>query len=151
IPMWRDKTVAVVIPTQNEKDSIRATVLEFFDAGMVDEIVVVNNNAAQGTSNELEGTGVIEVFERRRGIGSALLSGIDHCLEHLRSDFIVLAQADGAFTGQDLLKLMAYSDDVPVVFGTRTTGESIWGSANLGKLQRWANRAIAKMTARLFN
>ncbi len=145
--MWRDKTVAVIFPTYNEKDSIRAATIEFFDAGMVDEIIVVNNNAAPGTSEELDGTGATELFERRQGYGNALMCGIDHC----DADIIVMAEPDGTFSGQDLLKLMAYSDDVPVVFGSRTSREFIWSGANMGRFLRWGNWAVAKMTELLFN
>ena len=48
--MWRDKSISVVFPTYNEKDSIRAAILDYFATGLVDEIIVVNNNAAAGTS-----------------------------------------------------------------------------------------------------
>ncbi|HOT52351.1 MAG TPA: glycosyltransferase, partial [Candidatus Hydrogenedentes bacterium] len=51
--MWRGKKVSVVFPTYNEKDSIRAAIEEFFEDGLVDEIVVVNNNAAPGTDEEV--------------------------------------------------------------------------------------------------
>jgi len=53
--------------------------------------------------------------------------GIDHC----DADLVVLAEPDGTFSGHDLLKFLAYSDDVPVVFGTRTTREFIWVGANM--------------------
>src|ERR1700735_1440713 len=115
--MWRGKTVAVIFPTYNEKDSIRAATLEYFSTGLVDEIIVVNNNAAPGTSAEIAGTGAREIFETRQGYGHALLCGIDQC----GADLMVLAEPDGTFSGHDLLKFLAYSDDVPVVFGTRTT------------------------------
>ena len=42
--MWEGKKVSVVFPTYNEKDSIRQTIEDFFKSGLVDEIVVVNNN-----------------------------------------------------------------------------------------------------------
>jgi hypothetical protein len=50
-----------------------------------------------------------------------------------------------------LIKLLAYSDDVPVVFGTRTSREFIWAGANMGWFLRWGNWAVAKMTEMLFN
>jgi hypothetical protein len=56
-----------------------------------------------------------------------------------------------ARSGHDVTKLLAYSDDVPVVFGTRTTREFIWQGANMGKFLRWGNWAVAKMTEVLFN
>ncbi len=145
--MWRGKTVAVIFPTYNEKDSIRAATLDFFATGLVDDIIVVNNNAAPGTSEEVAGTGATELFENKQGYGNALLCGIDYT----DADLVVLAEPDGTFSGHDLLKLLAYSDDVPVVFGTRTSREMIWDGANMGRFLRWGNWAVAKMTELLFN
>jgi glycosyltransferase involved in cell wall biosynthesis len=145
--MWRGKTVAVIFPTYNEKDSIRAATLEYLSTGLADEVIVVNNNAAPGTSDEIAGTGAREIFELRQGYGHALLRGIDEC----EADLIILSEPDGTFSGNDLIKLLAYSDDVPVVFGTRTSREFIWAGANMGRFLRWGNWAVAKMTEILFN
>lgn len=145
--MWRGKTVAVIFPTYNEKDSIRAAVQDFYATSLVDEVIVVNNNAAAGTSEEVAGTGAREIFESRQGYGNALLCGIDAC----SADLIVLAEPDGTFSSHDVLKLLAYSEDVPVVFGTRTSREFIWAGANMGRFLRWGNWAVAKMTELLFN
>jgi glycosyltransferase involved in cell wall biosynthesis len=145
--MWHGKTVAVIFPTFNEKDSIRSATLDYFATGLADEIIVVNNNAAPGTSQELAGTGAREIFESRQGYGHALLRGIDEC----SAELIVLSEPDGTFSAHDLIKLLAYSDDVPAVFGTRTTREFIWDGANMGWFLRWGNFAVAKMTEFLFN
>ena len=145
--MWRGKTVAVIFPTYNEKDSIRAATFDYLNAGLADEVIIVNNNAAPGTSEEIAGTGAREIFEPKQGYGHALLCGIDHC----DADLIILSEPDGTFSGNDLIKLLAYSDDVPVVFGTRTSREFIWAGANMGRFLRWGNWAVAKMTELLFN
>jgi len=145
--MWRGKRVSVILPTCNEKDSIRSSVIDFYSSGVVDEIIVVNNNAPTGTSEELMGTGATEVFETRQGYGYALLRGVDAC----NADIIILSEPDGTFAGGDVLKLLAYSDDKPVVFGTRTTREFIWGGANMGAFLKWGNWAVAKMVEVLFN
>jgi glycosyltransferase involved in cell wall biosynthesis len=144
--MWRGKKIAVIFPTYNEKDSIRAAILSYSCTNLVDEIIVVNNNAASGTSEEVAGTTAREIFESRQGYGNALLCGIDHT----DADLIVLSEPDGTFSGHDLVKLLAYSDDVPVVFGTRTSQEFIWKGANMGRFLRWGNWAVAKMTEMLF-
>ncbi|MFN7541511.1 MAG: glycosyltransferase [Acidobacteriota bacterium] len=65
--MWHGKKVAVIFPTYNERDSIRAAVLGYFATGLADEVIVVNNNAAPGTSEEVAGTGAREIFEIRQG------------------------------------------------------------------------------------
>lgn len=145
--MWRGKKVAVIFPTYNEKDSIRAATLDYLAGDLADEVIVVNNNAAPGTSEELRGTGAREIFEPRQGYGFALLRGIDEC----DADLIVLSEPDGTFSGHDLIKLLSYSDDMPVVFGSRTSREFIWAGANMGRFLRWGNWAVAKMTELLFN
>ncbi len=61
---WR---VSVILPTYNEKDSIRKVIGDFERLKVVDEIIVVNNNAVQGTSEEVQGTSAREVFETVQG------------------------------------------------------------------------------------
>ena len=145
--MWNGKKVAVVFPTFNEKDSIREAILDYKASGLVDEIIVVNNNAAPGTSEQVARTGATEIFESEQGYGHALLRGIDYS----DAGLIILAEPDGTFSGHDVLKLLAYCSDVPVVLGTRTSREFIWQGANMGKFLRWGNWAVAKMTEVLFN
>src|SRR5665811_1657130 len=133
--MWNGKTVSVIFPTYNEKDSIRACTLEYLGTGLVDEVIVVNNNAAPGTSEEIAGTGAREIYEGTQGYGYALLRGIDACT----ADLIILSEPDGTFSGKDVVKLLAFSEDLPVVFGTRTSREFIWAGANMGRFLRWGN------------
>ncbi|MBI3693529.1 MAG: glycosyltransferase family 2 protein [Acidobacteria bacterium] len=139
--------VSVIFPTYNEKDSIREAIRDYFSTGLVDEIIVVNNNAAPGTSEAVAGTGAREVFEPRQGYGHALLRGIDSAA----GDLLILSEPDGTLSGHDVLKLLAYSDDKPVVFGTRTSREFIWAGANMGWFLKWGNWTVAKMTELLFN
>src|SRR5258708_12331455 len=80
---WRDGSrVSIVFPTYNERESIRAAIVDFLTPGIADEVVVVNNNAAEGTSEEVAlaaaqfPCGVVrEVFEPRQGYGSAIHRG----------------------------------------------------------------------------
>ena len=48
--------VSVVLMTYAERDSIRSVIEGFFDTGVVDEVLVVNNNAQDGTVEEVEKT-----------------------------------------------------------------------------------------------
>ena len=70
--MWKDKKVSVIFPTYNEKDSIREAIEEFFASGYVDEIVVVNNNAAEGTDEEVGPTKARLVHEKKQGYGFSI-------------------------------------------------------------------------------
>jgi hypothetical protein len=145
--MWRDQTVSVVFPTYNEKDSIRAAIEDFLATGYVDEVVVVDNNAAAGTEEEVRATPARLVREPRQGYGYAIWRG----LAEASGDLLVLAEPDGTFSGHDVMKLLAYSDDVPVVMGTRTSREFVWEGANMGFLMKWANWAVGKLIEFLFN
>ena len=139
--MWHDKKVSVVFPTYNEKDSIRAAIEDFFASGYVDEVIVVNNNAAEGTDEEVRATRARLVHETRQGYGYAIWKG----LEEAEGDLLVIAEPDGTFSGHDLIKLLAYSDDIPVVFGTRTQRELVWEGANMGFFLKWGNWAVGKL------
>jgi len=145
--MWRDKKVSVIFPTYNEKDSIRAAIEDFFANGLVDEIVVVNNNAAAGTDDEVKPTRARLVYETRQGYGHAIWKG----LEEATGDLLIIAEPDGTFSGNDIIKMLAYSDDVPVVFGTRTSREFVWEGANMGFFLKFGNWAVGKLVEFLFN
>lgn len=143
--MWRDKTVSVIFPTYNEKDSIRASIEEFQASGYVDEVVVVNNNAAVGTS-EVARTTAREVHESRQGYGHACMRG----LVEATGQILILSEPDGTFCGRDVLKLLAYLDDFEFVIGTRTSRAMILAGANMGFFLKWGNVLVAKMTEVLF-
>jgi len=145
--MWSDKIVSVILPTYNEKDSIYTCINEFFNTGVVDEIVVVNNNAVAGTSEEVKKTKAREVFEPKQGYGYAIRRG----LREVSGDLIVISEPDGTFSGHDIRKLLAYSEDFDAVLGTRTTSVLIWKGSNMGIFLKWGNWAVAKMMEFLFN
>lgn len=145
--MWGDKTVTVILMTYAERDSIRAVIDGFYETGYVDEVLVVNNNAQEGTTEEVEKTRARQVFEPKQGYGNAIRRG----LEETDGDLNVLAEPDGTFLPSDLVKLLAYSSECEAVFGTRTTRELIWQGANMGWFLKWGNWTVAKMVEVLFN
>lgn len=139
--MYGSKTVSVVFPAYNEEQHIRRAVEDFFVPGIVDEIVVVDNNSKDRTRAEAETTRARVVQETAQGYGHALQRG----LREATGDLIILAEPDGTFVGRDVLKLLAYSDDFEMVCGTRTTRELIWEQANMGWFLRVGNWAVAKL------
>ena len=145
--MWNGRTVSVVLMTYAERDSIRRVIDGFFDTGLVDEVLVVDNNAEAGTREEVAKTAARLVHEPRQGYGCATRRG----LTEAAGDLVVLAEPDGTFLPEDLPKLLVYSDECDAVFGTRTTRELIWHGANMDWFLRWGNWAVAKMIEALFN
>lgn len=145
--MWDGKAVSVVLMTYAERDSIREVIERFFATGLVDEVVVVDNNAQEGTREEVARTPARIVSESRQGYGHATRRG----LMEARGDLIVLAEPDGTFAPEDILKLLVYSNECDVVFGTRTTRELIWAGANMDWFLRLGNWSVAKLVEFLFN
>ncbi len=145
--MWNGKSVSVVLGTYAERDSIREVVDGFFATGVIDEVVVVNNNAQAGTKEEVDQTRARQVFETKQGYGHAYQRG----LAEATGDLLILAEPDGTFLPRDAVKLLTYADDCDAVFGTRTTREMIWSGANMGTFLKWGNWAVAKLVEVLFN
>jgi glycosyltransferase involved in cell wall biosynthesis len=144
--MYGTKRVSVVFPAYNEAPSIKRAIEDFFLEGIVDEIVVVDNNSRDGTAEEARSTRARVVEERAQGYGHALRRG----LREASGEIVILAEPDGTFVGRDVLKLLAYSDDFDMVCGTRTTRELIWTQANMGWFLRIGNWAVAKLVQVLY-
>ena len=139
--MWGDRRVSVVLMTYAERDSIRSVIEGFYDTGVVDEVLVVNNNAEAGTVEEVEQTEARMVFETSQGYGHACRRGPGRG----DGDLIVLAEPDGTFLPSDIHKLLVFVGECDAVFGTRTTRELIWHGANMDWFLRWGNWAVAKL------
>jgi len=139
--MYGDKRVSVVLPAYNEQTHIRKAIGDFFLSGIVDEIIVDDNNSRDGTAEEAAMTPARVVSESAQGYGYALRRG----MQEATGELLILAEPDGTFVGRDILKLLAYSEDFDMVCGTRTTRELIWEQANMGWFLRVGNWAVAKL------
>ena len=144
--MYGSRTVSIVLPAYNEEQNIQPAVEEFFAAGVVDEVIVVDNNSRDRTRQEAERTRARIVTEARQGYGYALRRGLREAV----GDVIIMAEPDGTFMGRDVLKLLAYCEDFEMVCGTRTTRELIWAQANMGWFLRVGNWSVAKMIQFLY-
>lgn len=142
----KNRKISVVLPTYNEKDSIRKVIRDFEKQGIIDEIVVVNNNAVDGTSQEVQGTSAIEVFESVPGYGSAIQRG----LREATGDLIFVCEPDDTFVANDIFKFLSYIDDVDVVYGSRTVKNFIGKGANMGHFLKVGNWFVAKMLQILY-
>ena len=146
--MWHGKTLAVVLPTYNEAGSIAECIMAFHDLGIVDDIVVVNNNAHPDTSPAVAPTVAREVFEATQGYGAAIRRGFR---ETATADLVCVCEPDATFHPDDILKLLPFTADVDLVLGSRTVQTFILSGANMGFFLRWGNWAVAKLTETLFN
>ena len=146
--MWNGKSIAVILPTYNEKDSIADVIRRFHALGVVDDILVINNNAAAGTSENVASTGVArEIVETRQGYGAAIRRG----LREVDTDLVCVCEPDGTFNPEDLFKLLPFTLECQFVVGSRTVSNFIWDGANMGFLLQWGNWAVAKMIEVVYN
>lgn len=145
--MWQGKTLSIILPTYNEKDSIAECIRGFEALEEVDEVIVINNNAAAGTSEEVATTGAREVIETTQGYGAAIKRG----LREANTDLIGICEPDGTFNPADLHKLLAFMPECDVVIGSRTVDNFIWEGANMGWFLQWGNWTVAKIVEVLYN
>ncbi len=146
--MWRGERLAVVLPTYNEAESIRAVVDAFAALGVVDDIVVINNNAHKDTSPNIKGSAAREVFESTQGYGAAIQRGLKETAD---ADLVCICEPDGTFVADDLFKLLPFLTDSDVVLGTRTVQTFIYSGANMNNPMRWGNWIGAKVVELMFN
>jgi|TARA_B100001964_G_scaffold244114_1_gene324309 glycosyltransferase involved in cell wall biosynthesis len=144
--MYNNKSISVVISTFQEKSSIKKFIEDVESLNVVDEIVVVNNNAQRGTDDEVRQTNAKIIYEKNQGYGYGYRKGLRVAV----GDLIIMTEADGTFDPNDFLKLLIYGDDFPVVFGTRTSSHAIGSGANMGLFLKWGNWFVAKLIEILF-
>jgi glycosyltransferase involved in cell wall biosynthesis len=145
--LYKNQKVSVVFSTYNEKNTIKDEINSCFATGVVDEVIVVNNNAAPGTNEEVKKTKAKLFFEKKQGYGF----GYRTALKKATGDIIIMSEPDGTFRHSDIPKLLVYSDEFDVVFGTRTKQATIMEGANMGFFLKWGNWFIAKLIEFLFN
>ncbi len=133
----------MIIPVFNERDSL-PLVVQDIPAGLVAEIVVVDNGSTDGTgliAEKLGGNGqppVRLVREPRRGYGSACLAGLA-ALEAAPPDVVVFLDGDYSDHPEEMPDLLAaIGGGADLVIGSRTLGRREPGAllpqARLGNL-----------------
>lgn len=121
--MYKNLTVAVIIPAFNERPSIEVVISEIKalnnsdGSNLVDDIVVCDNDSDDGTGEVAEATGARVIRESQRGYGNACLAAIS-ALE--QPDVVLFVDADHSVVATelpDLLDEIVAGNDL--VIGTR--------------------------------
>jgi dolichol-phosphate hexosyltransferase len=108
--MHRGLKISVVIPCYNEEDGIRHTIGMLPEC--VDEIVVVDNNSTDRTSEVAKSLGARVVFETRKGYGAAYKAG----LPAVTGDITVTLDGDGTYPAAQIPELVDHLEDKKLDF-----------------------------------
>jgi glycosyltransferase involved in cell wall biosynthesis len=108
--MHRGLKISVVIPCYNEEEGIRYTIGTLPDC--VDEIVVVDNNSTDRTSEVAKELGARVVFEKRKGYGAAYKAG----LPAATGDVTITLDGDGTYPAEQIPELVDHLEDAQLDF-----------------------------------
>ncbi len=142
--MYKDKKVIVVMPAYNAESTLRKTYEEVMAQGIVDRVIVVDDQSQDKTAviaQSLPNTRVL-VHPRNQGYGGNQKSCYRLALEE-GADIVIMVHPDYQYTPQ-LIPAMASiigNDLYPCVLGSRILG----GYALKGGMPVWkyiANRAL---------
>src|SRR5215467_6874182 len=95
--------VSVIIPTHNEAEAI-GRVLAELPSDLVTEVIVVDSNSTDGTTDIAAKMGARVVKEPRRGYGRACLTGLAHVSA---PDVVVFLDGDYSDRASELPILLA--------------------------------------------
>ena len=108
--MHRGMTISVVIPCYNEEEGVKQ-VIETLPSG-VDEVVVVDNNSTDRTSEVAKSLGAKVVFEKRKGYGAAYKAG----LPAVSKDITITMDGDCTYPSEQIPELVDFLIDSDLDF-----------------------------------
>lgn len=117
--------VNVIIPAYNEEKSI-ARVIKDIPSGLVEEVIVINNNSADQTAEEAEKAGAKVLHEPSAGYGNACLKGVDYLMKkELKPDMVVFLDGDYSDYPQEMDQLIRpiVENNMDFVIGSRALGK----------------------------
>ncbi len=117
-------SVAVIIPTYNERENLESTAARVRAAVPEADLLIVDDNSPDGTGELADKLAAadtrIHVLHRagKSGLGAAYVAGFGWALDH-DYDAIIEMDADGSHQPEDLPRLLAALDRADLVVGSR--------------------------------
>lgn len=125
-----NKIVRVIIPAFNEENGVGQVVNEI-PKQLVTEIIVINNNSNDKTSEVAQAAGATVLDEPKAGYGRACLKGIDYLTKIKdKTDIVVFLDADHSDYPDEMTMLIQpiLDDKADLVIGSRALGNKERGS-----------------------
>ncbi len=128
--------ICVIIPAFNEENSI-AKVIADIPVGLVNEVIVINNNSNDNTEINARNAGATVLHEKRPGYGYACLKGIEY-IKQLQTapDIVVFIDADYSDHPEEMPLLLQpiMNDRMDMVIGSRALGKKESGSMTVQQI-----------------
>ena len=121
--------VDVIIPAYNEEASIALVIQDLPE--LVREIIVVDNNSIDATSDRAIEAGATVIKQQLQGYGNACLKGIEYLSSKNNSpDIVVFLDADYSDHPAELVDLIKpiQNENADLVIGSRSLGQRERGS-----------------------
>lgn len=122
--------ISVIIPAFNEENGV-GEVLEEIPAGIIDEVIVVNNASTDNTELIARNKGATVLHEATPGYGRACLKGIHYIKDSAsKQDIIVFLDADHSDYPEEITQLIQpiLDNKADLVIGSRALGNKERGS-----------------------
>ncbi len=151
--MYRNLTVAAVVPARDEEGNIGAVVGELLalrdvaGAPLIDDFVVCDNGSSDATARCAEQAGARVVYQPTPGYGIACLTA----LAAIRpADVVLFCDGDGSFDAAQAPRLLdALADGADLAIGSRSLGRRAAGALSLP--QTLGNRVASLLIRQLWS
>lgn len=144
------KIIKVIIPAYNEEASIGKVIAEIPE--IVSEIIVVDNNSSDTTSEVAKKAGATVLFQPKAGYGNACLKGMEYISkEKTKPDIVVFLDGDYSDYPSELPKIVTpiLEKNIDFVVGARVKELREAGSMTFP--QRFGNKLATKLMSIFFN
>ncbi|MAB58171.1 MAG: UDP-glucose--dolichyl-phosphate glucosyltransferase [Aequorivita sp.] len=142
--------IKVIIPAFNEEASIGKVIAEIPD--FVSEVIVVDNNSTDNTSEIAKNAGATVLFQPKAGYGNACLKGMEYISEEdIKPEIIVFLDGDYSDYPSELTKIVApiLEDDIDFVVGARV--KALRQASSMTFPQRFGNALATRLMKLFFN
>ncbi|MBC7687162.1 MAG: glycosyltransferase family 2 protein [Aquabacterium sp.] len=125
--------IDVIIPAYNEQDAI-AKVIQALPKNILREIIVVNNNSSDATTENAKAAGATVLTETRQGYGFACLKGIAYLTgKAIPPDIVLFIDADYSDYPEEAVDVLkpVIEGRADMVIGSRVLGNKQKGSMTI--------------------
>ena len=149
-----NSNVAIIIPAYNEEQTIKETILSFFNELPNAKIVVVNNNSTDKTE-EIS----LDTFQEYRINGSVLNettqgkgNAVRYAFRKIEAEVFIMTDADMTYPANEVHKLIEpiVTEDIDMVVGDRISS-GLYKEENKRALHNFGNKLVRKLVNKLFN